>query len=281
MAIEKVQLTKEKQTLLGTLYGRALESRTAEPVLRDPWAQQAVAQIDYDFARLRMKAEHGLSVAFRARAFDRVTREFLDAHPRATVLHLGCGLDSRVFRLDPASTVRWYDVDFPDVIDLRRRLYPERSAESGYQLVASSVTESGWLEEIPSDRPTLVVAEGVLMYLTADTARSLIVRLTEHMPEGLLAFDAMNTTGLRLQRFNPVLKATGARLSWGLDDPRQLLEWAPRLELLEQVSATDFLDEGDLARFSFGQRLGLRLIGAIPAARNLGRMLRYRVRPRT
>ena len=281
MAIEKVQLSKEKQTLLGTLYGRALESRTAEPVLRDPWAEQAITRIDYDFARLRMKAEHGLSVAFRARAFDRVTREFLDAHPRATVLHLGCGLDSRVFRLDPTSTVRWYDVDYPDVIDLRRRLYPDRSAESGYQLVASSVTESGWLAEIPRDRPTLVLAEGVLMYLTAATARSLIVRLSAHMPEGLLAFDAMSTAGLRLQRFNPVLKATGARLSWGLDDPRQLLEWAPRLELLDQVSATDFLDKGDLARFSFGQRLGLRLIAAIPAVRNLGRMLRYRVRPRT
>jgi hypothetical protein len=33
------------------------------------------------------------------------------AHPQATVLHLGCGLDSRVFRVDPPPSVRWYDVD--------------------------------------------------------------------------------------------------------------------------------------------------------------------------
>ena len=77
----------------------------------------------------------------------------------STVLHLGCGLDSRVFRIDPPATVRWYDVDLPDVIDLRRRLYPERH---DYELIATSVTDLRWLDGIPADRPVLVVAEGLV-----------------------------------------------------------------------------------------------------------------------
>jgi hypothetical protein len=36
------------------------------------------------------------------------------ARPGAVVLDLGCGLDSRVFRVDPAAGHRWDDLDFPD-----------------------------------------------------------------------------------------------------------------------------------------------------------------------
>jgi O-methyltransferase involved in polyketide biosynthesis len=79
------------------------------------------------------------------------------------VLHLGCGLDSRVFRIDPPYTVRWYDIDMPDGIKLLRRLYPERH---DYTLVGSSVTDFHWLDEIPADRPVLVVAEGLVQYLS-------------------------------------------------------------------------------------------------------------------
>ncbi|WP_208719834.1 class I SAM-dependent methyltransferase [Amycolatopsis circi] len=71
-------------------------------------------------------------------------------------------MDSRAFRLDPPSGVRWFDVDLPDVIALRRKLY---SADDGYRTIAASVTDSGWLDEIPADRPTLILAEGLLRYL--------------------------------------------------------------------------------------------------------------------
>ena len=120
----KIQFTKEKETLLATLYGRALESRSANPILRDEMAEDAVRRIDYDFDRLKVDT---LSIAMRARQFDLWTAEFLGGHPNAVVLHLGCGLDSRVFRLDPSPAVSWFDVDFPDVIELRRRLYPQRA----------------------------------------------------------------------------------------------------------------------------------------------------------
>jgi len=42
------------------------------------------------------------------------------------MLHLGCGIDSRVYRFDPPVSVRWFDVDYPEVFELRKCLYPER-----------------------------------------------------------------------------------------------------------------------------------------------------------
>ena len=107
--------------MLGTLYGRALESRSADPILRDAHAERVVGLIDYDFRRLGVNRNVVLSIALRARQFDTWTSAFLTHHADAVVLHLGCGLDSRIYRVDPPPTVDWFDVDYPDVIDLALR----------------------------------------------------------------------------------------------------------------------------------------------------------------
>jgi O-methyltransferase involved in polyketide biosynthesis len=63
----------------------------------------------------------------------------------------------------PPAGVRWFDVDRPEVIALRRKLYSESET---YQMVGSSVTDPGWLDHLPAGGPVLIVAEGLLMYLT-------------------------------------------------------------------------------------------------------------------
>jgi len=113
----------------------------------------------------------------RAKHLDSGTREFLAAHPNSTVLHLGWGLDSRVFRFDPPATIRCYDIDLPDVIELRRRLYPERHA---YEMIGASVSNVQWLDGIVADRPVLVVAEGLASYLPPKDGVALFNWITDH-----------------------------------------------------------------------------------------------------
>jgi len=150
MEAEKVYLTKEKETLLITLYARALDSRSMGSILSDRFADDVVSRIDYDFAKLKVGRDSVAGAAMRARTLDGWTSIFLAENPDATVLHLGCGLDSRVYRIAPPATVRWFDLDFPEVIELRRRLCPQRD---GYCMIGSSVTDLHWLGEIPIDRP--------------------------------------------------------------------------------------------------------------------------------
>ena len=57
MQTEKVHFTREKETMLVTLYGRALETQSEDPLLRDPAAVEAVRRIDYDFEHLNMQME--------------------------------------------------------------------------------------------------------------------------------------------------------------------------------------------------------------------------------
>lgn len=97
----KAQLTEEKETLLATLYGRAIDSRAKNPILGDTTAADTVRRLDYDFTRMRLSPGDAAGVALRARQLDVWTARFLARHEEATVVHLGCGLDTRVQRLDP------------------------------------------------------------------------------------------------------------------------------------------------------------------------------------
>jgi len=151
MEASKVRLTKEKETYLATLYGKAQDAGVADSILGDRFAAEAVARIDYDFEALKLPKGAEITLPLRARHFDGWTREFLAAHPEATVLHLGCGLDSRVYRVNPGPKVRWIDVDMPDVIALRAQLYPSRE---GYRCIGTSVTDLAWLDAVPGTRPS-------------------------------------------------------------------------------------------------------------------------------
>ena len=261
MEIEKVQFTKEKETLLATLYARALESQSKDPTLRDPAAEAALRRIGHDFAKFKMSSTDILGIVSRAKLFDLWTVEYLANNLNATVLHLGCGLDSRVFRIDPSASVSWFDVDYPEVIELRKRLFPVRAS---YRMIGSSVTAPGWLDEIPADRPALIIAEGLLMYLSAEAAPALLERLVNHFPGGQLIFDAVSRMGIRMQKSNKAVKASGATLGWGLDDPHELEHRIPRLKLITEMTAVDPNLPG-IHKASTGTRVTLGILKLIPA----------------
>lgn len=271
MRREQVELTGDKQTLLVTLYGKALDSRAAHPILGDTYARDVVDHLDYDFAKLQVPRGADVSVPVRAKHLDDWTRQFLVEHPRATVLHLGCGLDSRVFRIDPGPSVRWYDVDFPDVIDLRRRLYPERA---GYQMIGSSVTDLRWLEQVPVDNPVIVVAEGLIEYLQPDQGLAFLRLVTERFPSGELVFDAVSRLFARMIRLMPAARKADVHLSWTFDDPNVLVRKIPRLELVDDVP---FLMLPELAaRLPRSRSATLRFLTRFGWARRSVRHVRYR-----
>ena len=235
-------------------------------------AADAVARIDYDFKELKLPSGNEITLPMRALHFDQWTRAFLAANPESTVLHLGCGLDTRVYRIDPRPQVRWYDVDFPDVIALRKQLYPERD---GYYPIGSSVTDLAWLDAIPGDTPVFVVAEGLVMYLPEQDGTALFRRITEQFPSGQIAFDGYSGSMVRLVSRLATVRGAKVDLVWGLDDPRDLEQQVPRLRLAESV---EFLTMPELvSRLSTNWFRGAmyRGLGRLPFYRRLVRHLRY------
>ncbi|GGP35182.1 class I SAM-dependent methyltransferase [Saccharothrix coeruleofusca] len=269
MAREAITFTGTQETMLATLYARALDSARPDSVLHDTAAAEAVARIDYDFARTGIRGTSAIGVAIRARVLDDWTAEFLAATPEATVLHLACGLDTRARRMAPPPSVRWVDVDLPEVVELRRKLLPDPPGD--YRLLATSVTAEGWLEAVPADRPVVAVFEGLTMYLRAEEVERLVRRITGHFPGGQLLFDAYGTLGIKLQKLVPAVRNAGATLHWGMDDPRSIEPWG--VELVQSLRSVELPHLDKLPR---GGRIAMKVLALLPGLRDSGRLVRYR-----
>lgn len=270
MEAESIGLHGVRETLLITLRAKAAESALPDSLLRDRFAADLMRRLGSKMKAPDVSHDLTIGIAMRAYLLDRWTQAFISRHPTAVVLNLGCGLDTRVLRLDPPLSIGWFDVDFPDVIALRQRLFPERASCT---TIASSITERAWLNEIPCDRPAIVVAEGVLPYLDGRDVLDLLRRLTSCLAGGEIIFDAYSHLGIELLRFNPSLRATGAELRWGIEDARALERDVAGLTLLEDIHEHD---AGQLARMSPMARIAIQFVSAIPMLRRMGRLLRYR-----
>ncbi|MGW6446773.1 class I SAM-dependent methyltransferase [Lentzea sp. NPDC055074] len=269
--MEKIALTGAQETMLATLYGRALDSERPASVLHDDEAKRAVDRIDYDFGKTGMNTTSAVGVAIRGRVLDDWTREFLRRTPSCTVLHLACGLDTRAHRIERPDTVRWVDVDMPDVVALRHKLLPEPRGD--YRLVASSVTEEAWLAEVPADRPVVAVFEGLSMYLTQAEGHALISRITSRFPSGELLFDVYGSWGIKLQKLVPAVRNAGATLHWGVDDPREIEALRTGLTTVDQWRSVDLPHLDALPRSG---RIQMKVVSAIPKLRDVGKLLRMR-----
>jgi O-methyltransferase involved in polyketide biosynthesis len=224
-------LSGVSETLLITLYIRAMESQRPDALIKDERAEALVRQLDPETLRktLALTDDTGrLVMILKSREFNRFAQNFLGRHPDAVVVHIGCGLDTRFERVDNGQ-VEWYDLDLPDVIDLRRELI---GGEGGrHHLLAGSVLEDAWLETVEAHRPRpfLFLAEGVFMYFTEAQVKSLVLRLKEHFPAAELVFDAYSPFMRWVHNLRVIRKRVGAYLNWDLKHGQELEGWGRQI----------------------------------------------------
>jgi O-methyltransferase involved in polyketide biosynthesis len=178
-----------------------------------------------------------------------------------------------VFRLDPGPDVQWYDVDYPAVIALRERIFPTRPR---YQLIATSATDQSWLDQIPADRPVLLLAEGISMYLTEDEGVALLRRVVDHFPSGELQVDFYNWLAIKSQKSHTLVRRTGSTLYWAVNSPQDILSRVPGVRLLIAVT---FFDASTFRRASATYQLSRRLVRVVPPARKMLQYHRYAFGP--
>jgi O-methyltransferase involved in polyketide biosynthesis len=246
--------TPMQESLFLTQCGRALDSRLPHPILADAMAAEIVRNLGYDCGKFHLSASPILNIALRAKKLDEIALRFVTRHPDAVGLDLGAGLDTRVFRVDPPPTVDWYDIDFPEVITARRQLLPDRT---NAHVVGADLTELNWLEAIPSARPAVIVADGLLAFLAPEDMVSLLHRLISHFPSGEVAFNGYSRFAIwAAKHYHGTQSVADLIKSPGFDDPRAPERWDPRLTLVKEILLTR---EPEVAEFPLALRLFTRL----------------------
>lgn len=224
------------ETLLFPLYVRAIESQRPDALLKDDKAVAMLTQMDYAFERarqLKMDKDDQVAIILRNREFDRYVRDFLARCPEAVVIYIGCGLDSRFERVDNGK-VEWYDLDLPEVIELRRKLIG--GDRQRYHLLACSVLDDAWIKTVSVHlpRPFFFLAEGVLMYFKEAQVRQLVLNLREHFPSAELVCDAFSPYLVRMNNLRMKFFKIGVRYYWGLKRGKDLEKWGDGICLLDE-----------------------------------------------
>ncbi len=265
MAESHTPLRGIARTLLVPLACRAIESARRDAILSDPRAQQVYQSLGASRDLLLGMSGHDLfATAMRVRKFDSIARDFLQRNPASTVVDLGCGLDTRFDRLDDGQ-LNWLGVDLPEVIDLRRRLLPDRDR---CRSIAGSMFDSSWLEgTAPAGRPVLFLAEGVFPYFSVEQMKPLVRALQARFPHGELVFDGVSPLMAWVHnRTSSVLKESGTRIRWMVRDPAEIEGWG--LHLIERWGYFD-RDEPRLG--------GVRFVRLIPALARASYIVHYRL----
>lgn len=272
--MEKIQLNRldpVMRTLVLTLYCRARETDRPDAVIHDPKARRLLERIDWDPAQAADIQEASFcSVALRCREFDRAIQAFLQNNPDGVVIELGCGLDTRFERIDNGRA-RWFELDLPHVIAMRKQLLPESPRR---RFLAASVLDLDWIQEVECepDREVFISAEGLLMYLSPAAVKKLVTALRERFENATFMFDACTPLGVRLAGRNPFLRVARTSFTWGLRDNREIERWGESIRL-ERVWYYVKQDE---------PRLGLyRLCRYIPMLGRMYKVLTYRLGKRT
>ncbi len=219
------------ETLLIPLNARAQESARPDALIRDAKAQEIVARMGPEVRGTKPNAEDRVMIALRALRFNHHARSFLQTWPSGTIVEIGSGLDARYSRVDNGQ-VRWFDLDLPEVIDLRRRFFAESDR---CQLLAGSVLSAEWIGRVPkAGGPTLFLAEGVFPYFNPEEVRRCILMLRDAFPGCEMVFDGMSPLLLRLHNLQLIGRKMRARLRWAMRSPRDLEAWGDDVRLLQE-----------------------------------------------
>ncbi|KXJ85100.1 S-adenosyl-L-methionine-dependent methyltransferase [Microdochium bolleyi] len=172
--------------------------------------------------------------------FDEWCVSFVKANPQSTVLHIACGLDSRINRISTRlpKELQWIEVDRPEIMNLRKKLdLADGPHQVGYRLLEGDVTNLKWLKNVPSVRPTLIIMEGLLMYLQPEHGKHLIKQLVDRFPRGQVVCDHMGTLMCLFSSWNwiSMFKERRVKFQWGLTDPTAVAQLDVKLRLLTSI----------------------------------------------
>lgn len=222
-----MELNHESKTLFIPLFGKAVMSRD-NLFLHDPKAEEIISKVDYDFSSLKQSKWLSMFMSVRSLVIDEVCNKYILEHPNTSIIHLGCGLDSRCLRVNQNFKV-WYDIDYEEVISIRNKFYDQ---DNKHKMIGSSVIDFKWLDQVENNNDILVVAEGLTMYLSEEEIKELLSKINKKFGDVHLLFDAYTKKGVRCSKIKNPVNKMNAKIKYGIDDPKEFLVLNKNLEYI-------------------------------------------------
>lgn len=231
-----------QETLVFPLLGRLVCSERFPELFSDPQAKRICDLLDYDFTEKRKKMESpaglfgALEVAQRQFDLQCEVEAYLEEHPEAAVVNLGCGLDDTFSKVNNGRC-HGYNLDLPEVIRVRNELLPCRDREEN---IACNLNDYSWMETISATNGAVFFAAGVFYYFKTEEVKNLFSKMGDCFPEAVLVFDSCNGRGAKLMRKTWLKEAgiTDVSAFFSLENEKELVKWDSRFT---SVSAKSYM----------------------------------------
>jgi len=201
------------KTLYIPLYGKAFVSKKGI-ILNDKKAEYIWQQEAFELKGKSKSKWLAYYMGMRSAVFDEWVKTEINKSVNVTVLHIGCGMDSRVERIG-MSDVQWYDVDFPDVIEERRKYYSENGT---YQMISADARQTEWIENIAGTN-VIVVLEGISMYFKHEEMKRLLKALGDRFDSVRVLMDCYTERAAKASKYKNPINDVGVTMVYGIDEP--------------------------------------------------------------
>ncbi len=250
---EKIRLSGVPETMLQTVYARAKETR-GRGAICDKKAEEIIDKLDYDFSLADRDSAMHSGVIARTIVLDKLVKNWLEKNPDAVVVNIACGLDTRCYRM--SGYAHWYNLDLPETIAVREKLLPESGDISQ---IAMSAMEDWGAKIAEHDAPTLVIIEGLTMYLSEKDVKRIFEIIYKNFERAEVLVETMNP--MVVKRFKEKsIEGSNAKFTWGVKNGKMLAELLSGFRLIEEHSLTEGMAEFVPV---------YRLLDKLPAVRNI------------
>lgn len=226
-----IQFGDIQETALVTLAIRASETARPNPRIRDEKAAEIIDALGVDVSKFDPFLSHEGVVA-RTIMFADALRALIEMHENAVCVNLGCGFDDKFSQVDNGR-IEWFDVDLPDQIAVRRKVYSDRPR---CVMLDGDALDDSWTAKLPKNRDYIIVMEGVLEYFTKEQTETCLHMLCDSFPHGWLVAEMNSQFIVKHSDKHDAIKNTNASFKWGTKSAEEFIELEPRLLLVSEQS---------------------------------------------
>lgn len=220
-----------QETALVTLAIRASETARPNARIRDLKAKEIIDTLGVDVSKYDPFLSHEGVVA-RTIMFREQLKELIRKYPDAVCINLGCGFDDKFSQVDNGR-IQWFDVDLPDQIAVRRKVFEDRDRCT---MMDGDALDGAWTKNLPKSDMYIIVLEGVLEYFSKEQVKTCLNMLCDCFPHGYLLAEQHSPMLEKNTKHHDAIKHTNAKFGWGTKSAAENLALEPRMILVSERS---------------------------------------------
>ncbi len=220
-----------QETALIPLAIKASETSRPNARIKDEKAKEIIETLGVDVSKFDPFMSHEGVVA-RTIMYKNELNALIAQYPDAVCINLGCGFDDKFSQVDNGK-ITWFDVDLPDQIEVRRKVYQDRERCT---MLAGSALDGEWTKQLPKNDMNIVVMEGVLEYFSKEQVKTCLKMLCDSFSHGYLLAELHSPFLEKHGKHHDAVKNTNATFGWGTNSGKEYLELESRLTFVKETS---------------------------------------------